>query len=465
MKSDTLDKTGRAAMIVAGLSSFLGPFMSSSVNVALPSMGEELGMGAVLLGWVNTAFLLAAAAPLIPFGRLGDMYGRKRLFVSGTAVLMLGSGLVALSPTAGMVILGRVLQGFGASMIFATGMAILVSVVPANQRGRVLGIAVAAVYLGLSTGPFFGGLVTQYLGWRWIFWFNLPPGLILLAVAALMLKGEWAEAARERFDVLGSLVLAVGLIATMYGFATLPSTSAAVLIVVGVVALVLFVGIEQRISHPVLDIGLFRYNAVFAFSSLAALINYAATFAVGFLLSLYLQEVKGLEPRAAGLVLVAQPIVQAAFSPLTGRWSDRIEPRTLASLGMSVAFVGLVLLTFLREQSSVGYVIACLVLLGFGFALFSSPNTNAIMSSVRRESYGVASAVMSAMRQIGMMLSMGIVMMILALILGASEIGVANRAPFVGSMRIAFTIFAVMCFGGIFASLARGRMNRGVPAD
>lgn len=461
MKSDTLDKTGRAAMIVAGLSSFLGPFMSSSVNVALPSMGEELGMGAVLLGWVNTAFLLAAAAPLIPFGRLGDMYGRKRLFVLGTVVLVMGSGLVAVSPSAGMVIFGRVLQGFGASMIFATGTAILVSVVPANQRGSVLGIAVAAVYLGLSTGPFFGGLVTQHLGWRWIFWFNLPPGFVLLAVAALMLKGEWAEAARERFDIVGSVVLAVGLIATMYGFAALPSTSATLLIVVGVAALVLFVGIEQRIPHPVLDIGLFRHNTVFAFSSLAALINYAATFAVGFLLSLYLQEVKGLKPQAAGLVLVAQPIVQAAFSPLTGRWSDRIEPRTLASLGMSLAFVGLVLLTFLREQSTVGYVVACLVLLGFGFALFSSPNTNAIMSSVRPESYGVASAVMSAMRQIGMMLSMGIVMMILALMLGASEIGVADRAPFVASMRIAFTIFAVMCFGGMLASLARGRMHRG----
>jgi EmrB/QacA subfamily drug resistance transporter len=460
MKLDGWDETGRAALIVAGLSSFLGPFMASSVNVALPSMGAEFAMGAVLLGWVNTAFLLAAAAPLVPFGRLGDMYGRKRLFVSGTAILIAASSVIASASSAGMVIAGRVLQGFGASMIFATGMAILVSAVPARQRGEALGISVAAVYLGLSTGPFFGGLVTQHLGWRWIFWLNLLPGLILLAVAVWMLKGEWADARRTRFDWKGSLVLALGLVATMYGFASLPSRPAPYFIAAGVLGLALFVFIEQRTANPVLDIDLFRRNTVFAFSSLAALINYAATFAVGFLLSLYLQQVKGLTPHAAGLVLVAQPVVMTVFSPFTGRLSDRIEPRTLASLGMAAAFVGLGLLTLLSVDSPIGYVVGCLVFLGLGFALFSSPNTNAIMSSVRREFYGVAGAVVSAMRQIGMMFSMGIVMMILALLLGSSEISSRNQDQFVTSMRVAFTVFAVLCFAGIFASLARGRMNR-----
>jgi MFS family permease len=348
-------------------------------------------------------------------------------------------------------------------MIFATSTAILMSAVPVDQRGRVLGISVAAVYLGLSVGPFFGGLVTQHLGWRWIFWLNLPPGLVLLAVAALMLKGEWAEAGRAKFDFAGSLVLGTALLTAMYGFATLPSKSGALLIVAGVVCFVLFVRIEQRTPHPVLDIALFRHNTVFAFSSLAALINYAATFAVGFLLSLYLQKVKGLPPQAAGLVLVAQPVVQTLFSPVSGRWSDRVEPRTLASLGMAMAFVGLVLLALLHQQSSIGYVVACLVFLGLGFALFSSPNTHAIMSSVRRESYGVASAVVSAMRQVGMMFSMAIVMMILSLLLGSAEIAPENQAQFVIGMRTAFTIFAVLCFAGIFASLARGRVDRNGP--
>jgi MFS family permease len=215
-----------------------------------------------------------------------------------------------------------------------------------------------------------------------------------------------------------------------------------------------------RFEDPVIDIRLFRYNTVFAFSNLAALINYAATFAVIFLLSLYLQQVRGFSPQAAGTLLVIQPLVQAVLSPLAGRLSDRIEPRTVASIGMSLTLVGLVLLVFVGPLISIYYIAGCLAFLGLGFALFVSPNTNAIMSSVDRRMYGVASAMVGTMRQMGMMFSMGIVMMILALHLGQAEIGPENVDDYVGSMRTAFTVFAVLCLGGIFASLARGRVNR-----
>jgi EmrB/QacA subfamily drug resistance transporter len=434
--------------------------MGSSVNVALPSIGQEFSMGAVFLGWVNTAYLLAAATFLIPFGRLGDIYGRKRVYMWGVLTFTCSSLLIANSGSGMMVILFRVLQGFGASMIFATGMPILISVIPVGERGKALGITVAAVYLGLSVGPFFGGLITEQVGWRYIFWLNLPLGMILLTVIFFMLKGDWAEAKGSKFDLAGSLILAAALLLAMYGFSNLPSLYAAVMIACGLVGMVVFTVFETRIQNPVIDIGLFRHNTVFAFSNLAALINYAATFAVGFILSLYLQRLKGFSPQEAGLVLISQPIIQMVFSPLAGRLSDRMEPRTVASTGMALTLTGLVMLIALDGGSSTEYIVSCLVVLGFGFALFSSPNTNAIMSSVERRFYGVAGAMVGAMRQIGMMLSMGIVMMILALLLGDSEIAPENHEIFVRSARATFSVFAVMCFGGIFASLARGKLKR-----
>jgi MFS family permease len=231
-------------------------------------------------------------------------------------------------------------------------------------------------------------------------------------------------------------------------------------IIPGLIALVLFVRYETRITRPLVDVALFRKNPVFAFSNLAALINYAATFAVGFMLSLYLQKVRGLAPQTAGTILVAQPLMQAIFSPLAGRLSDRIDPRTLASLGMAVICAGLIMLTFVSTAIPFPYIVACLIVLGFGFALFSSPNTNAIMSSVDRSVYGFAGATVSAMRQIGMMFSMAVVTVTMTMFIGKSDIVAANASEFVLSCRYAFGLFALLCFGGIFASLARGRITR-----
>jgi EmrB/QacA subfamily drug resistance transporter len=448
----------RATLIVTTLASFLDPFMGASVNVALPTIGHQFAMSAVLLGWVNTAFLLAAAAFMVPFGRLGDIYGRKKIYIIGVCTFSTASVFLALSTSSTMLILFRVMQGLGASMAFATRLAILISVYPGNERGRVLGINVAAVYLGLSTGPFLGGLITQYLGWRFIFWINVPIGAMMLILIFWLLKGEWAEDRGLKFDLAGSIIFALALLSTMYGFSKLPEIYAAFLIAVGVLGIVIFINYELRVEAPIIDMSLFRHNTVFAFSNLAAMINYAATFAVSFLLSIYLQKVKGYSPQITGIIMVSQPAVQAIFSPSAGRLSDRIEPRTVASVGMGLTFVGLILMAFLNASSSLYYIIGCMMILGFGFALFSSPNTNAIMSSVERRYYGVAGAMVGTMRQTGMMVSMGIVMMILALYLGRAEIDAATLARFGVSMRIAFIVFAALCFGGIFASLARGKM-------
>jgi MFS family permease len=358
-----------------------------------------------------------------------------------------------------MLISSRVLQGIGGAMIWSTAVAILISVFPPEERGRVLGINVAATYTGLSVGPFVGGLLTQYLGWRSIFWVNVPLGLLVLALIFWKLEGEWAEAKGEKFDIVGSIIYGLALIAIMYGFTMLPELLGAGLIIVGALGIVAFVKWETKVASPVLDLRLFRNNTVFALSNVAALINYSATFAVSFLLSLYLQYIKGLDPQEAGLVLVAAPVMQAIFSPSAGKLSDKIEPRIVASVGMGLTVIGLILFIFLNQTTSLWFIILGLMILGFGFALFSSPNTNAVMSSADKKFYGVASATLSTMRSIGMMFSMGVVMVIFAIYIGRVQIIPEYYLPFLKSVNVTFIVFAILCFGGIFASLARGKIR------
>jgi len=445
-----------AVLLVATLASFLTPFMGSSVNIALPSVGRHFGMDAVSLSWVATAYLLAAAVFLVPFGKIADIYGRKRVFTLGMMVYTVASLFLALSPSAAMLIAFRVVQGIGSAMIFGTAVAMLTSVFPPQERGRALGVNVAAVYLGLSLGPFLGGLLTEHLGWRSVFWFNVPLGLLIIAAVFWKLKAEWAEARGERFDLGGSLVYGAALVALMYGFSLLPELSGAWLIIAGILGIAAFIWWETRARFPVLDMNLFRNNTVFALSNLAAFINYSATFAVTFLLSLYLQYVKDLTPQSAGLILVAQPAMQAAVSPFAGRVSDRVAPRVIASAGMALTTVGLTMLVFVGQDTLTVFIVVSLIVLGLGFGLFSSPNTNAIMGAVQKRSYGVASGTLATMRMTGQMFSMGIAMLIINIFVGRVEIAPEYFPELVTSMQVAFIAFAALCFGGIFASLARG---------
>jgi EmrB/QacA subfamily drug resistance transporter len=452
-------ETKRYALIVASIASFLTPFMGSAVNIALPSIGYEFAIDAVILSWIQTAYLLAAAIFLVSIGRISDIYGRKKFFLYGIILFTISSLLAGLSPSAIALIAFRVLQGFGSAMIFGTGVAIITSVFPVGERGKALGITIAAVYIGLSLGPFLGGLLTEFFGWRAIFLINVPLGIITTAFTFWKLKGEWAEAKGEKFDLTGAIIYSLVLVAIMYGLSVLPAQTGAWIILVGFVGLFIFVKWELRTESPVLDMNLFKTNRVFTFSNLAALIHYSATFAVAFLLSLYLQYIKGLSPLNAGLILVAQPVMQAIFSPPAGRLSDKIEPRIVASSGMTITSVGLLLLIFLTDSTPLIFIIVSLGLLGFGFALFSSPNTNAIMSSVEKRCYGIASSMVSTMRLIGQMLSMGIAMLLFTLYIGRVQITVDTYPLFLLSVQVAFIIFTVLCVIGIFASLVRGKLR------
>ncbi len=433
--------------------------MGSAVNLALPAVAASFSLSAVGTAWVTGSYLLAAAVFLLPGGRFADLHGRKRVFAAGTAVLTAATAACAAAWSAPALLAFRFLQGAGAALVFATGIAMVTSAFPPGERGRALGITVSTVYLGLSLGPFAGGIITSALGWRGIFAVSVLPGILVLAVTG-RIRGDRAEAKGERFEPAGSLLYGAALGCLMAGTTVLPHPAAALLLFAGAGLLALFVRLEASRSSPLLDLRLFRDNAVFAMSNLAALINYSATFAVGFLMSLWLQVARGLDPGRAGLVLAVQPAVMAAFSPLAGRLSDRVEPRLVATAGMSVTTCGLILLALTPATAHLGWTVSCLAILGAGFALFSSPNANAVMSSVERRQYGVASSTLATMRLLGQMASMAVATLLFALLLGGRTF--AEDPPrLVGALHAALWVFAAFCVPGV---LAMGRSLRG-PRD
>jgi EmrB/QacA subfamily drug resistance transporter len=447
------------ALVIATLTSFLPPFIASSINIALPAIGKEFSMDAILLGWIATSYLLSAAVFMVPFGKIADIYGMKKIFFIGLAIFTASSLVAFFAPNSTILIGSRVLQGIGSAMIFGTGTAILVNVFPLKERGRVLGINAASVYLGLSLGPFLGGLLTQYFGWRSLFLINVPLGLIPLFLGLWKLEGEWAGAKGDKFDLVGSIIYSLMLVTIMYGFSILPEIEGVALVLAGIITFLFLIKWEARMKYPVLDVSLFRNNRTYAFSNLAALINYSATFAITFLLSLYLQYIKGLEADQAGLILVAQPLVMTILSPYTGRLSDRIEPRLVATAGMALTFVGVCAFTLLGQDTSIFFIIVSLLILGLGLSLFTSPNTNAIMSSVEPRCYGVGSATLGTMRLVGQVSSMGIAMLVFSIFMGKVEIVPEYYPQFLVSVKVAYVIFSVLCIVGIYASLARGKMK------
>lgn len=446
---------------VVMVTSFMGTFLISSINIALPAITQSFGLSAVMVSWVITSFLLSTAMFLLPAGRWGDLTGIRRLFKTGVVVFTLSTLMCGLAGSGGWLIVLRFLQGIGAAFTNTTGSAILVAAFAPRYRGRVLGMSVSAVYLGLAFGPFAGGFLTQYLGWRSIFFISAFLGALTTLLAFFFLgKDEPAPRSTARIHPRSTLFYMAGLMAIVYGSSHIPGTTGWSLMGCGVLLLILFWMSEKRSSSPVFDTRLFTHNRLFAFSNLAALINYSATFAIVFLLSLYLQKVRGLTPRDAGVILMAQPVVMALLSPFAGRVSDRIQPRYLTSAGMTLSALGLASFALLTDTTPLWTIIALLAGVGLGFALFSSPNMNTIMSAVDRTRYGVASGTASTMRVVGQIISMTIVTLFFASSFGNKAMEEVAPALFLTAMKWGFAVFAAICVPGIFFSFSRGHLQR-----
>ncbi len=446
--------TQQTVLIAVTATGFLTAVSTSGVNVALEQIASDLGLSAVSISWVTLSYILAAGALLMPMARVADFRGRVLVYNLGLAGFALFTLASALATNAAVLILTRALQGVSAAFLFSTTVAMVTLAYPPETRGRALGLQVAGVYLGITLGPVVGGIITENLGWRGLFVLVGALSIVNLVLPLRRLRGlEWREPKTAPFDVRGSFAWVCALSALIIGFSYLPTMAGYALIGAGLVGLAGFVCLEIRAADPILNINLLRHNRVFASANAASFINYSATTAMAFLVSLYLLYNRGLGAQTAGFVLVAGPFVQAAVSPLAGRLADRVEARFVASTGMALCAVGLFAFTFLTETTPYWYVIVVLCVLGLGFGLFSSPIIHTVMGSVDRRYVGVAAATSSTMRVTGQSFSLGIAALVLAVVVGRHEIGPADHVHLLSSVRITFLIFAVLCVIGVLASL------------
>jgi EmrB/QacA subfamily drug resistance transporter len=447
-------------LVIATTSAFILPFLSAAVTVALPVMGRDFSMEAVVMSWVNTSYFLAIAVVQVPFGRLSDIFGRKKLFVIGLAISTLASFLGSFANSVPVLIIARVFQGVGSGMSFNNSVAILTSVFPPQERAKALGISQAGTYLGLSLGPLIGGVMTEHLGWQSIFLLSGGLGVLLVILVFQGIKAEWREAKDEKIDTTGTIAYMIAIALFMYGFSSLPTILGIILFIIGAAGMAFFIWYELRIPSPVFDLSLFRQNRTFIFSNLAALITYISTFAVNFLLSLHLQYIDGMDPSQAGTVLIASSVLMTIFTLLSGYLSTKFAPRLVATAGMAVNCAALIMLIFLGNSTPLWYIILALGVYGTGIGLFVSPNTNVIMSSVESRVLGVASGTLGTMRTAGMMLSMGITMILFSVYIGDAEITPAYYPQFLTSVNVGFIIFAILGLIGVIAQMVARQRSK-----
>jgi MFS family permease len=449
------------ALLIMSMINWMAAFLTTGLNIALPEIKNEFHLGPVALGWVPLCYILAMAVIMVPLGKIADSKGRRLVFVSGLWILFVSSVALIFVHTYAPLVIFRALSGLGSGMCFASTTAIVALVYPPERRGFAMGIMAMTAYAGQASGPVLGGVIVGTIGWRYIFVVAAVYVLINMFLDFWLLRrAEWKDAAETSFDWQGSLVYAVSLSAFLLGLSWLPLLPGLILTVIGVFGLAAFAWWESHARIPVFDLNLFRHNRLFLLSNVTSVISYASVWSMTYLMSLYLQLVKGLKPEIAGLVLVAGVVLQTFLSPFGGRLSDKVQPRWVVSAGMGFCVVGLAMLALLDLTTPYWLIFVALCFLGIGYALFSGPNQAAIMGSVQRKDVGPAGAMVGTMRVVGQALSVALVTLVLAVVVGRHEITAADNPHFLTGLRISFIIMAVLCAVSVLTSLVRGEVGR-----
>lgn len=445
----------KIALSVATGTAFATAFSGSALNLAIPTMGNYFHMGAASLGWITNAYMLAVAAMAVPFGKIADNTSRRNTLILGVSIFGVFSLLGVWAWSAACILFVRAVQGVGAAMIFATNMPIAISTFPGKERGKAIGICTSGAYVGLALGPPLGGFLNNMFGWKAIFIFGAVVAFVFLGVAFTLRKDK-QDKAGPGFDLGGNIAYMLMIACIIYGFTSLNSTPFGwAFLVCGILLGVMFVRIELKSQNPVIDVRIFAEDRVFTLSNITALFNYSASFALGYLVSIYLQVGHGLTSQAAGLIMMAQPVVMAVLTPKTGKMSDHIPAYKLASCGMGACSLTLLFFAFAQVSTPLWAVCAALGAAGVGMALFSSPNTNVIMGCVPPTKYAVANSIVSTMRTTGQTMSMAVITIVVSATVGNMSLYDVPQAELMRTMHICFFIFTGLCILGIFMSLQR----------
>ncbi len=463
-----------AVLGIVAIGIFMATLDASIVNISLPSISAYFQTPlSGLVEWVIIAYLITIASVLLTFGRLADMFGRKILWMLGLGTFTLGSALCGAAPSLLLLVIFRALQGIGGALLMANSTAMLVRAFPENERGRVLGLNSVVVSLGVSAGPTLGGLITTTLSWRWIFYVNLPLGVLGLLLTWLVLKEPIRFQSKQKFDPLGAALLSAGITAIMLALSFGQENGWFSPLIIGLfiggcLLLAAFVLVEQRVAEPIIDLRLFR-NRLFAAANLSGLLSFFALFAVSFLLPFYLEDLRHFSTDTAGLLLTPIPLTVSLVAPISGRLSDRIGSRMLSSAGLATSAFGLWLLTGLDANSSIFSIVWRLVVTGIGIGLFQSPNNSAVMGTVPHTQRGIGGGFLATVRVVGQSLSVAVAGAVFGG-LGASQAGqklahAANLSPaeitalqttFLSGFHAALLVCMCIASVGVFTSLVRG---------
>lgn len=435
----------------------LTPLGMAAVNVAIPSMASELSASATQVGWLPTIYILSNVAALLPMGKLADMYGRKKIYLLGLILSVVAAGFAGLSQHMELILFWRFVQGLSAAMIFGTGIAIVSEEVSSEKRGWALGIVASSVYVGLTMAPAVGGALTQYFGWRAVFLFQVPLFLILIAYITVYMTGEWKSEAPGKFDYKGSTLFIVFASSFVVGMSLLPQLLGITLIALSIIALLLFILHQRRSVSPLIRVQLFVEKPIFSFSLGTSFFMYGSNFATFFLISLYLQFILQLSPIVSGNILLLQALAMAFIAPLAGKLSDKYQARNLASIGTFIVLIGYCLMRQIDTGTSSYYVGGAFFIIGIGFALFSTPNNNAIMGAVSKNEIGIASSSMNLARTIGNLVGMSIVNLILHLMIGARPISIETNTQLMISIYYALNMSIGFVAIACCLSMARGK--------
>ena len=440
---------------VSFITSFFAVFLSNGIIIGVPAIAQEFAMNNVIQNWVPTIFFLVVAVFTVPAGQISGKFGVKKSLLAGVTLYLIASIGAVLSFSTESFLVFRILQGAGVAFLNVSAMAMVVQAVKPQNRGKALGFTVTGVYLATSLSPVICGFLVHNLGWRSMFYFVIPFLVLCIGLMVWKIDGEWKTYEKDKIDTIGSILYGIGILLFIYGFTTLTTNMGLILTILGLIILVIFGIYELRQKSPVFNMNLFK-NAKFTSSNVAALCSYIAVMVVTTILNYHFQYVRGWDAQMSGMILIITPIIMAIMAPNAGKLSDRIHPQKLAAIGMAIATVALLILTFLNKGTPLYLVILAMILQGLGmglFSLFTTPNTNAIMSSVPPKDAPTASASQATMRTIGQTMSLGLLTLVFAWVMGNLELGPQYAAMVVQASQIICGICTVACILAIFASL------------